>query len=159
MKNLKFQVLLDGDTKISVVASGEDTGFSEAGDIFPRLRPNLSPDQLEELRLGAPAPDVVDEVAEALSNWLLSNDLRYALDAELDTGGEQGVRLVFAVDERLPPLAEMPLELLRLDDDSYLLLDPRVSAIVHLLPKVGSKKTPPESAAGRLKILIVRSQT
>jgi hypothetical protein len=118
--------------------------------------PAVDPAKLDELRLGNPASPVVDEVATAVSDWLLEPTVRQRLAEALV--GQEHIRLVVNVDRPLRPrLSDLPLELVSLPNTVVpLVLHPRVDTLVHLLPVAGEPPPAPRRD-WPLKILLVRS--
>jgi len=131
----------------------------QVGQRLPRLPLNLDISLIDQLRRGDAQAISVQRVTAAVSAWLLGNDLNAFLLITL--GGRQGgqVRLVFNVDERLrAALADLPVELLELNGSVVpLALNPKISAIVHLLEKVGVPQNSPSARSWPLRVLIVRS--
>ena len=128
----------------------------QLGQRLPRQPFNLEIQLIDQLRRGDALPALVQQVTAAVSTWLLGNDLKAYLLAAL-FGGR--MRLVFSMDERLrAALADLPVELLELDGGVVpLALNPQVSAIVHLLEKVGVPQNSPSARSWPLRVLIVRS--
>jgi hypothetical protein len=155
MIDLTVGVLPNGD-RVSLVVKGAQ--LPHEGQRFDRDLFSVSPQELDELRRGAPTEVVVEGVSDSVSKWLLSLDLKQLLAGVLSNAGDDRVRLAFGVDPSLPTLADVPLELLRVDEqDGPLVLDQRVSAIIHVLPKVPSPRPGPTTPTERLRVLIVRS--
>jgi CHAT domain-containing protein len=124
---------------------------------LPRKRFALSADDMDTLRRGEPAPTLTQNVAAALSGWLVGGEVTGWLDAALKSRTEESVRLVLEVDDDLlPTLADLPVELLHFQGD-WLALQPRVSGIVHQLTKSVGSELPPGSRQYPLRVLVVRS--
>jgi hypothetical protein len=124
---------------------------------FTRKTIGFTNDEMAQLRAGDPSMELVNQVSQAVSTWLLGEDndsLRVKLKEALE--GERRLRLILRVDADLARvLADVPMELLR-----FLNLDFAVAAnvqgIVHLIDF--QRYRPGNSDADfPLKVLIVRS--
>jgi hypothetical protein len=117
--------------------------------------PALHPDLLTEIRRGNPARQRVREVATIVSDWLLSNDLRPVIQRGLTPK----TRIIFQYDWELAPrIIDVPLELIELNQDDPLVLQPRIRAILHELMPVPGAPTRAEAISGwPLEILLVRA--
>jgi CHAT domain len=131
--------------------------------LVKRQQLQLQPADLDRLRSGEPPAALVQQVADAVTQWLLMPDLDLPLLLKLDMDIKPPWRLVFSSenvhDETLRQgLAEVPLELVQPPGFAIpLALLSGVSSIVHRLPKTGIH---PPSATTRnwpLRVLIVRS--
>lgn len=132
------------------------------GKMVQRALPTLDAAELDQMRLGAPPPALVNQVADKVSRWLQEPnlDLEQVLGL-LNPGAAGAQRLVFNLrdvrDETLRySLADVPVELLEpVGGGTAYALHQGVSSIVHWLPKMAVARTTwPEWP---LRVLIVRS--
>jgi hypothetical protein len=138
-----------------------------AGDQFNtqvvRQPLQLAEADLDQLRSGAPAAGVVQQVADAVSQWLLLPNLDLPLLLKLNNNPKPPWRLVFSsekiADEALRQgLANVPMELVQPAGFALpLALHVGVSSIVHRLPKTGGAAPSGINSSWPLRILIVRS--
>jgi hypothetical protein len=151
--DLVFELAPGGENalRLTLRAPNGDNGLSA-----DRPFPAVDPAKLDELRLGNAASSVVNEVATAVSDWLLEPKVRQRLAEALV--GQEHIRLVVNIDRPLRPrLSDLPLELVSLPNTVVpLVLHPRVDTLVHLLPAAGEPPPAPRRD-WPLKILLVRS--
>jgi hypothetical protein len=148
--------LSPGDPLLRLVVRAQ--GLPQAGMPLDRQRFKVEPDKMDQLRGGDAPPALVIEVADKVSKWVLGNDLGLLL-VQAFGQPNSSVRLIFNVDERLrSDLADVPVELtVPAGGGTPLALHPQVTAIVHLLPKVGIPLTPLAADAWPFRVLLVRS--
>ncbi|HEX7174920.1 MAG TPA: CHAT domain-containing protein [Pyrinomonadaceae bacterium] len=114
---------------------------------------DIDANTIRDLRGGNPTSAVVNAVAQKLSDWLISSDIRGYVNGPIL--GTKPVRFIFRFHPRLlEKFADVPVELLKFEDE-WVVLRHAVSAIVHELP--GTQLSKPFYHSLPLKILVVRS--
>lgn len=141
-------------------------GFPPHGQLLgiPRSLSVLSTEQLDQLLRGelleGNHEEFFETVRDAVSNWLLDEDLRPLFNYFYGTLGEkEKLRLIFSVDESIKStfdMTEVPIELLRVgDDNTSLCLSEKCAAILHAQDKQSAAKT--SNYNWPLRVLFVRS--
>lgn len=155
--DITVEITPEVNNQICLTVRGK--GLPQAGQKLQRPSFNLAVKDIDQLRRGDAPPILVQQVTAEVSTWLLATDLNLLLVTALVNAGSEQVRLVFSMDEGLrTTLADMPVELVELEGTAFpLVLSPKVSAIVHLLPKVGMPPISPPAQTWPLRVLIVRS--
>jgi CHAT domain len=117
--------------------------------------PDLHPDLIAEIRRGNPGRQRVRELARTVSKWLLADDLGPVLQAELTAK----TRIIFQYDSGLKPsIFDVPFELIELNEDDPLVLQPRIRAIVHEpITRTGVPAHAEATSGWPLEILLVRA--
>jgi hypothetical protein len=145
----------DMGNQVRVEINAPLAAIPAAGQTFLRPLLALDPNEVKQMRQGAPPPVLVQQISDKLRQWLIDGDLNILLSTALGQSAESW-RLIFNADPRLlGALADIPLELLE-HNAAPLALNPRVSALVHLLPKA-PLATQPTANDWPLRILLVRS--
>ncbi len=153
--------------------NGDDIDFTAFGRhipgagqaLLPRQKPDIEPDQIERLRQGNAPLGMVNQLTHRVSSWLLGVDLKPLIDAAVSNLGNERLRFVFHIDERLRKdpdlgdfLADLPFELLTLNDNMVpLVLTPQIAAFIHRLSKVPSARVTRTSRSAPLRVLIVHA--
>jgi hypothetical protein len=161
----RFELKLDrsGD-QIDFTAFGRH--IPEAGTALqPRQRPGVDLDQIERLRQGDAPLGTVTQLSQLVSSWLLGLDLNPQLETAVNALGEEQLRVIFHIDERLRKdaelgdlLADLPFELLTLQGDIVpLVLSPRIAAFIHRLSKVPSARPAGMPRTAPLRVLMVHA--
>lgn len=133
------------------------------GETYLRSMPQVSAEELDQLRAGNPSNALVEAITDRISSWLGTPDLNLSQVLRLTDPTPDTWRLVFSVrsvrDERIRfELANIPLELLTQPGTHIpYALHQRITSLVHLLPKAGSPPPSPPSTNWPLRILLVRS--
>src|SRR6185295_17372186 len=111
---------------------------------------------VDELRGGEPQPKTAKDLATAVTNWLFSGAVKLYIEQQLAVGTP--VRVVLQTYPTLldGTLADVPFELVDLENDP-LVLKKGVQGLVHALRKVGPVTRPATSQSWPLRVLIVRS--
>ena len=164
MKECFIEIRRNGD-QIDISVSAPTPNLSPNSLIREREMINLPSDQLEALRKGNPSQEVLRQITLSLSQWFHigqqvgDNALNLPDLLQFRDPNQDSWRLVFSMqsirDENLLyQLANIPMELLSFGDLG-LVLENKVSSMVHLLPKTGNPAFLPNTWP--LRILIVRS--
>lgn len=157
-REYRLAILPNGANAVQIIFSGQDQ--PGMGQPFQRTLPQLNSVQIESLRRGEPKASDVEDLSQAVSDWLLGQDLRQKIETLIQKQNDpEQLRLVFAIDASLLPVfGDVPIELLRMDPMSHhLVVHTRVESIVHLLPKVAGSKVSAATLDWPMRILLVRS--
>jgi CHAT domain-containing protein len=149
----KVQILPGGvNTNVRFTLSASDPNLALNGLEILRTNFALKPSDIQDLRGGMPTEPLVMRIADEVSNWIMGQDMPGYLHAPLH--GNVPVRIIFSIDRSLlDSYVDLPFELLRYQNN-WLVMQEKVSAIVHQLES-RSSKTPNQSVP--LKVLVVRT--
>lgn len=150
----KVQILPGGvNTNVRFTLSASDPNLALNGLEILRTNFALKADDIQDLRGGMPTEPLVMRIADEVSNWIMGQDMPGYLHAPLH--GNVPVRIIFSIDRSLwDSYVDLPFELLRYQNN-WLVMQEKVSAIVHQLPSRTTSKSPNQSVP--LKVLVVRT--
>jgi hypothetical protein len=155
--DFRFEIA-PGNGQLHLTVSGG--GLPATGLLLERPSFTLPSDQVDQLRRGDAPPALVQQVTDAVSQWLLAKDLIPFLTQVLGQQNGEPVRLIFTIkDEKLiSNFADVPFELLVLPGEVIpLALRQRVASLAYLLPKVRSKPLATTAGNWPFRVLMVHA--
>jgi hypothetical protein len=162
-EQFELRMNLNGD-QVDFTAFGRNLAAG-GQPLQSRQKPPLDTELVERLRQGDAQLGLITTASQLVSSWMLGVDLGHLLDTAVNNLGEEKLRVIFHIDDRLRKhpelgdvLADLPFELLVLGGDIVpLVLSPRIAAFIHRLNKVPSASSSPVTRAAPLRVLIVHA--